>query len=465
MTKTLPGTVRRTPQKKREIVPEMALLLVLFIQFFIVAGRSEAAASPHIRLIVTATAQEAEEVLAAVRSGKAFALLAKERSIDKSRERYGELDSADRRSLAGPLNAAVSLMREGDISRVIRIDNDHYALIQSIDLRNYRSGAAAFRAGDFKSAESHLLRHMDENPDAIKARLMLGEIYERQGLVEKALGIYNDALTHEPGNTDAETRKNTLSRAKKVPNLAALPKTVPPETTDTQEQGKEGSPRSLPGRGETALAGAVPLRMIIAGSEKKAKDIVAELHRGKPFFFLAHDNSADKKSAEEYGDLGVVDPLTLHPSIQDVLSTLQPGQTSGIIRLGEGSYAIIQVKDTGHFADAEKAFSAGNHQDAEQHLLQHLRLNPEDAEAWIMLASLYEMRRDSAGAEDAYYQAMVFNPRAPGPYERLGKIYLERRDYARARDLFGTGLRMTSSRRLFEKLMEIANISLIGTVR
>jgi Flp pilus assembly protein TadD len=323
--------------------------------------------------------------------------------------------------------------------------------------------------GDFKSAEKHLLRHMEENPGAIRARIMLGRIYERSGLAEKAHAMYNDALAYEPGNRDAEARRNTLLR-NRVMDTAALPKKpILPATAATQEHGREGGLTHSAGKEETAAKAAfpstVPLRIIFTASEKKAEDMMAELHRGKPFFFLAHDSASEKISSDEYRDLGMVDPMTLHPAVREAVSSLQPGRTSSIIRLGEGRYAIIQVKDMGHFAEAEKVFSAGNHQDAEQHLLKHLRLNPEDTEARMMLASLYEMRGDFAGAEDAYYQAMVFKPGAPGPYERLGKMYLEQRHYARARDIFGRGLRMTSSRRLFEELMEIANTSILETVR
>ncbi|MBA4373090.1 MAG: hypothetical protein C0402_09560 [Thermodesulfovibrio sp.] len=470
----LPKKLRRTsgflPEIKKEMSPGILLAIIFLINSFLFTGPAEAAAAPRLRLIVTATEQEAREILAHIRRGNAFALIAKERSIDQSREHYGELDSHGLSQLGGPLRAAVSSMREGDLSRVIRIDADRYALMQYIDLRHYRLGAAAFRAGDFRSAEKHLLRHLDDNPDAVKARLMLGEIYETRGLAEKALTVYGEVLVHDPGNQDAEIRKTRLSKTEKPPSPQTLPSTeLLSKIAEPQQEGKDSSSLGSVGAGEpagkTISPAVVPVRIIIVDSRQRAEDILNELRRGKPFFFLAHDNSIEKKSAEEYGDLGTVDPLTLHPALRDALLGLQPGQISGVIRLGEGSYAIIQRKDTIFSYEAEKASAAGDLQGAEHYLLKHLRLNPEDAEARMQLASLYETRRNFAGAEDAYFQALVFKPRDPGPYERLGKLYLEQHNYAKARDIFGKGLSLPSARRLFEKLMEIANISLLGTVQ
>ncbi len=459
------GNKQTQPLDARRSATAFFLLLLLSILIFTAAGNAGAEVPVRLRLIVTATAREAQEVLSAVRSGKSFAQLAKERSIDKSSDRYGELDSTAISSLPGPLRTAIPPLREGDISGVVRLADDRYALLQFIDLRQYRLGAAAFRAGDVDRAEKHLRRHLDENPDAIKARLMLGALYERQDLPEQALTLYNDVLLSEPGNRDAASRINVLLASKRV--IDTLPVTSASSASKAQRIVDILPAKTAQERTETKTSqpAGIPLRMIIASSEKQAEAIIAEFNRGKPFFFLAHDSSADKRSSEDYGDLGVVDPTTLHPAIQTALAALQPGRISSIIRLGEGRYAIIQVKDMGYFAESEKALSAGDDHRAEQHLLKHLSTNPEDTEARMMLASLYEKRLDTALAEDAYTQAIVFKPRDAVPYEKLGKLYLGQGNFTKAKDVFGRGLRLTSSHRILEKLMEIATISLIGTVR
>lgn len=443
--------------------PLWCRLGVACLVFLLLGGAlsAEAAAAVRLRIIVTATAHEALEIQSLLRNGATFARLAKERSIDKSSRQYGELDSAAIGRLPAQLRTVIASMREGDVSRTLRIDEDHYALLQYIDLRQYRLGAAAFRAGNFDQAEEHLRRHITENPDALKARCMLAEIFRNRGLSEKALALYSEVLTLDPGNPDAAAGKNLLSRSEKTLSLPEAGEPRPPVRDAVSEDATANLPRDR----EQVMSRAVPVRLIIVDSQQKAADLLNELRRGKPFFFLAHDNSLDRKSADEYGDLGVVDPLTLHPALQEALTELRPGGTSTEIRLGERRYAIIQLKDTERYARAEKAIAAGEQQQAEQHLREHLRLNPDDLGARMLLASLYEEQRKPDAAEDVYQQALVFKPRAPGPYERLGKLYIRQQQFGKAGEIITRGLRLASERRILNKLMEIVTLSHIGTVQ
>jgi tetratricopeptide (TPR) repeat protein len=204
------------------------------------------------------------------------------------------------------------------------------------------------------------------------------------------------------------------------------------------------------------------LRMIVTDSENEAVDILSEIKRGKPFLFLAYDRSRDRKSAEEYGYMGEVDPLTLDPAVREALAVLEEGQASGIIRLGGGRYAFVEVRNNSFLVEGERAFTLRDYRNAESLLSRHLELNPDDIKARMMIAALYDEQKQPAKAEDSYGQAIFFRPKAAEPYERLGKLYLKQGAYGKARYIFSKGLKNTPSSSIFRKLIEITDIRMIG---
>lgn len=211
-----------------------------------------------------------------------------------------------------------------------------------------------------------------------------------------------------------------------------------------------------------AETGPVPLRMIITDSLREAVDILSEIRRGKPFFFAAHDRSADRKNADEYGYLGEVDPLVLDPAVREALASLEKGHAIDIIKLGDGRYALIEIRNNSFFPEGEKAFMVRDYRNAERLLLRHIELNPDDIKARIIIAALYEEQKNTLRAEDAFDQAIFFKPKVAEPYERLGKLYIKQGNYGKARDIFKKGLKYTSASRIFEKLLEITDIYMIG---
>jgi tetratricopeptide (TPR) repeat protein len=206
----------------------------------------------------------------------------------------------------------------------------------------------------------------------------------------------------------------------------------------------------------------VPLRMIIAASGREAVEILSEIKRGKPFFFAAHDRSADRKNADTYGYLGEVDPMTLDPAVREALAFLDEGSSSGIIKMGDGRYGLVEISKRSFFSEGEKAFMKKDYRNAERLLQRHIELNPDDIKARMMIADLYEELKDTLKTEDAYDQAIFFKPRVAGPYEKLGRLYLKQGDYGKARDIFRKGLKIAPASRIFEKLLEITDIYMIG---
>jgi len=444
-----------------------------------------------LRMIVTTTEKKAADILREIKGGRHFALVAKEKSVHRSRERYGELDSSEIRSLPPAVKKALSPMREGDIRGVIKSGKGSYAIIYYVDLSAYRLGARAYRAGDFDNAETNLLRHIEANPDAVKARILLGDIYEKRKNHQRSEELYRGALALDPDNPEAKTGLARVAKALPPSPLPVVADTIPaekkqdkmlkepvPPEPKTVERKKEApvADKTMPpvtqplttrapkaAVKQTALPGVLQLRMIIVSSEDEAREILSDIKRGKPFFFVAYDRAADKKVAEDYGLLGEVDPSTLHPAIQRALTDLQEGQSSGIIRVDFSKFALVHIIQNVHYLKGEKAFVEGDIKGAREHLQKHLLLNPDHMRAGMMLGSVYQTLGDFKMAEEVYRQAMFFRPKTTEPYERLGNMFMEKLDYEQARAVFSKGLAQVPSSRVLAKLLEITDIALIGT--
>ena len=86
-----------------------------------------------------------------------------------------------------------------------------------------------------------------------------------------------------------------------------------------------------------------------AAAKAKAQDVLDQLHHGGNFADLAKKYSDDPGSKEQGGELGFLKHGATVPEFDQAAFSLQPGQTSGLIRSKYG-YHIIQVeeKQTAH---------------------------------------------------------------------------------------------------------------------
>jgi parvulin-like peptidyl-prolyl isomerase len=495
----------------------------LFFSLFsltIAASSLQAARIPIIRIIVAATQPGAEQILSEIDKGASFASLAKERSVDeKSRDSYGEIEPAAFESLEAPLKDAALRLREGEVSGVIALGNNRYALVQAVDMGHYRKGTKAFRAGDFGNAELHFLKHVELNPDAIKARVFLGRIYAHRNDIDKAEANYREALRFGPGYEEAYQRLGDLylhigqvrqaddifidgllhipgSKAlktgqEKAEALLSAAGSGHPErqTAGSQPAGNDVAPvdeiarknpkADLPGE-ETPKAGpsqnipsnALPsadaedkkihLRIITTKSEADAQEILSQFKEGKPFALLARERSADEKSREAYGYLGEVDVNALHASIRKALSSLKEGQTSGVIRMDADNFALVQVTDMGLYREGEKAFIAGDYAAAEEKLLSYVKANPDAVKARGMLGKIYEDKKEFSQAIAMYRESISYSPKTVLLYERLARVYLFIGEYRKARSVYVEGLSQVHSSAALEEGIEMADLLMIG---
>jgi parvulin-like peptidyl-prolyl isomerase len=91
-----------------------------------------------------------------------------------------------------------------------------------------------------------------------------------------------------------------------------------------------------------AEAEQVHVRLIMVDSEETAQQILANLQQGGDFAALVREHSLDLATKENGGDLGWFPRGLVAPELEAAAFALQPGQVSGVVRLGEG-YHIIQV--------------------------------------------------------------------------------------------------------------------------
>jgi parvulin-like peptidyl-prolyl isomerase len=490
----------------RRFQKSIAICLVLVAVFSLSSSFVFAAQSRKVplRIIIVKSPSEAKDILSRLKKGVPFTRLAAERSLDKSRGRSGDLGTVDVSRLEPPLRKEVAKMQEGDTSGAIRLRKNKYAIVQVLDLSHYRKGAAAFRAGDFTSAETDLIEHLRQNPDAVKARIMLGEIQEQRKDFEKAEAHYKAVLSYDikswiayvrlgklymqnaeyrkardiyaqglryipkaegfrTGMKDAEARLAGAPAPEAAPAAAWPAKEAAPTPPAAVElapppPSKAVAGRTSPGRAKDSRS--MHLRMVVLGSESEAGEVLSDLKKGKSFAVIAKDRSIDERTRGAFGYLGEVEIGTLDMPIQDAVRNLKVGQVSEIIKLGEGRYAIMQSADFHYFKEGEKAFIKEDFKTAEKKLLKHLELNEDDAGAHLMLGAVYEERKDYKKAEEIFEKGISYHPKVVLLYLRLGKLYQAQRQFQKSKDVFVEGFRNVPSSEPLAKGIEMVDILL-----
>lgn len=94
----------------------------------------------------------------------------------------------------------------------------------------------------------------------------------------------------------------------------------------------------------TDVADQAHARHIQVGSEAEAQEILALMREGGDFAALARERSLDLTTRDSGGDLGWFARGLVAPELEDAAFSLQPGEISDVIRLGEG-YHLVQVMD------------------------------------------------------------------------------------------------------------------------
>jgi parvulin-like peptidyl-prolyl isomerase len=86
----------------------------------------------------------------------------------------------------------------------------------------------------------------------------------------------------------------------------------------------------------------VHARHILLDSEEAAQEVLTLLEQGADFVAVTREYSIDQATKDNGGDLGWFPRKLVPPELENAAFALQPGQISGVVRLGDG-YHIVQV--------------------------------------------------------------------------------------------------------------------------
>jgi len=89
----------------------------------------------RLRMIVVRSVEEAEAILAALRAGEDFSLLAKQHSLGQRAAQGGDTGWHDLRKLAQPLRMAVDSLQTGEASHPLQRNTDEYLIVALQDRR------------------------------------------------------------------------------------------------------------------------------------------------------------------------------------------------------------------------------------------------------------------------------------------------------------------------------------------
>lgn len=180
--------------------PITAILLTLAIFALIPLSDAlgkEAAKHVRLRIVIFQDKAEAKATLKEIRKGVIpLALVAKERfkaGGGEDVDEYGYRGKVAIDDLEPRLKRALRKLKEGRTTGVVKLKDKTYAIAEAVEIKYLIRGAAAFLSDDFKKAEPDLIRHIELNPDAFNARLMLGELYFAQDRKAEAAAAYETA--------------------------------------------------------------------------------------------------------------------------------------------------------------------------------------------------------------------------------------------------------------------------------
>ena len=147
---------------------------------------------------------------------------------------------------------------------------------------------------------------------------------------------------------------------------------------------------------------------------------------------LKSDGLAEKARKEGLADL-VAEPITGESLAQAVVALLEPG----IDRNREQAYAL---KD-----QAQEAFKAGNHAEAEMQFQSSLEAYDGDVECWLGLAAALNSQEKHEEAEQAYFKALERDNGSLKAFLGLAELYEKQDENELAVDVLRQALTIAQS--------------------
>jgi tetratricopeptide (TPR) repeat protein len=351
-----------------------------------------------LRMIVVRTQQEARDIAAAFAAGASFEKMAQERSIGLEPERGGYLGRVNPAGLSPEARAAMAKTRPGRLTPVFPTEGG-FAVIQVLTDREAQEIEARFRQeadalellkegtdlarrGRLEEAVALLQRAVRLSPESVDGHFNLGVALWKLGRVAAAIAAMQEVIRLEPRDFDARIRLGDWlvgqgRHAEAVAHFeqAAAVDMESQETWLKLAQAYEGAGRAraavgayrralgLLGQDDPALLEALLRTAKQTQDGPTAKEAALRLRpfrAGHESFIVVGDalllNGEFEAAAREYRMAVALSPS----SVQALL-----GLATAHVRLGQPEQAA-------------------------QHLLVVVRLEPSNAEHFQMLSRLYE---------------------------------------------------------------------------
>ena len=140
------------------------------------------------------------------------------KAVERGREKEGRIRFREAMKLdpgcaAAYLELCDSYIREGREKDALKALRD---FVRKAPRQAYlafdRIHDVLFRIGQYGEVETILSELIEQNPEAVRARLSLAQVYEKKGELDEAIRLCEEALTHDPDSLQARAQLIRLYR-------------------------------------------------------------------------------------------------------------------------------------------------------------------------------------------------------------------------------------------------------------
>jgi len=327
----------------------------------------------------------------------------------------------------------------------------------------YLGGDLREGQSDLEAAISHLEQAVRLDPEFTPPLLVLGQVYLREGSLQKAAHAFEQAAQAAPDMVDpwiwlAQTCRNlgdleqAAAHAERAVNLA--PNQVHPLILRGEIALQANNPRGAQSRAQAALhiqpddPDALLLLARALNDLDRPEEALETLEKALPLASEALPLSLEKvrllsrakgKDAALQALQSLIDHYPEEPRVLALQAeTLEAsGESEAAIRSAQralrsqsSEYPMSTTEQAQlHFLLGRLLRRSGQLDQAVHHLSETIRLSPDLVEAYLELGHVHQERRQHNQAMNAFRQAIAVAPRDHRPYYLIGQALKESKDY------------------------------------
>jgi tetratricopeptide (TPR) repeat protein len=354
--------------------------------------------NPAIRMIVVRTEAEAKEAIALYTAGVSFDQVVRERSTGPERERGGYLGRVDGASLSPAARAAIRNTRPGRLTPafpteggfgVIQVLTDHEQQEEEARLARapealqaLKQGTDLGRNGDLDGAVTLLRRAVELNPALVDGHFNLAVALARLGQLDGAITSMREVVRLQPKDVEAHTRLGTWlsSQGRHADAVVHLERAAGLNVNSQDVWLKLAQSYEAAGRPRAAVGAYRRVLGLIDRDDPALLDALLHVAMAAPDGPAAVDAARRLRPTRpgHEGLLGVGDALMLNGEIEAACAEYRM------------AVALAPTSARAHAGLATALAGVGQAEQAAEHLLQAIRLEPTNYAHYRALSALYE---------------------------------------------------------------------------